>query len=937
MNKKIFLYTFLSILLNCFLITDFSLATPTPTPEAIGSNLTLYKYNTECEHARSILNETLKTNGNYASFDEWLRKNPTKEERKNWSKQYLIKKDRYLLEQRGLVVPNNLINQTIDTVYIYFHGMSWWGYSIDSICNNFKVCQNTLRMNTAGEKAITILNLNLNSGTTSQTLRESETSCLLNEAQQILSQLNINSWGAKLGVAGHSGGGRFVQNVVQSTIKVHYAIFLDSCYANWCEDAVKNKGVNFFIYSKLNGDELTHGRAALKINPNINVAEVSTSHDGITQFCFGEHIDKNKCSGKATFLNNTNTFDTSSGLKSAGTAVASSVDTVTSISEIKQILLKPTTKINIPGLNFSDPKTGQEDGSTYVYIPFIGEYLSAIYKWFIGALGIFAVVRLMQAGFGWLMSGGSAELITVERKKIQNAIIGLTLAIGSYALLYTINPHLVEFRNLKILYIKGEEIYDSEPTFAESGTTASPPTATTPGSSTVTSYKRMNYKQSDTRWANVPFDCAGTGKKGEETYNIYFNGCPFVSLVNVLNSFYENAGDPGVLLPWFHSNSAIGFDCTIKSGLNPEITKQKWFQDKFPGLTSKVMSKPYTVEKIKKELNEGKIMVMCSNASALTTSQHCYTVYGYHEKEGKIYLDVDDPGTNYGRCTVDITGSDLEADAKIKKKMKDCRGSNHLEKCKNCGGTEIFDQKNYPLEYILKTLYNAIIFSSPTAKATSSKSPAATSNKCSFKESRWNKQTGSSEIFRTVKNESYTEIIASDPNYVSKIDPRCSVCEEDQVNIDINGQSTKICWAYAEQVTKILNEATNNGYQIKTLVGYRPLRSAGDTDEQGFYIGVGGHFYGMAIDINSSDNGLYNNCKSWDYTNKPKGPLPNTCTLSAGGAWNPITKPNSSIYPGSFIHGAFISSGWKWGGTDMGSQRDMMDFSIYGYNFSITK
>jgi len=102
--------------------------------------------------------------------------------------------------------------------------------------------------------------------------------------------------------------------------------------------------------------------------------------------------------------------------------------------------LKIYLQIPIPGL-------GQElviTGDT------LGQYIAALYKFFVGALGIISVVVMMIGGFLWLVSGGSGERLSAAKNTILNAIIGLILAITSYLLLYTLNPSLVNFGSLVI-------------------------------------------------------------------------------------------------------------------------------------------------------------------------------------------------------------------------------------------------------------------------------------------------------------------------------------------------------------------------------------------------------------------------------------------------------------------------------------------------------
>ena len=130
------------------------------------------------------------------------------------------------------------------------------------------------------------------------------------------------------------------------------------------------------------------------------------------------------------------------------------------VDELEKIIAEPRPSIRIPGLDFTDKNivaknTSERSDGSYLNIPYLGEYLAAVYKWIIAAVGIFAVLRIVAAGFGWVMSGGSAEKIKEEQSKIKNALIGLFLAVGSYTLLFTINPELVNFRNLQIRLIQG--------------------------------------------------------------------------------------------------------------------------------------------------------------------------------------------------------------------------------------------------------------------------------------------------------------------------------------------------------------------------------------------------------------------------------------------------------------------------------------------------
>jgi N-acetyl-anhydromuramyl-L-alanine amidase AmpD len=132
--------------------------------------------------------------------------------------------------------------------------------------------------------------------------------------------------------------------------------------------------------------------------------------------------------------------------------------------ELKQMIATPQLRIGIPGLSFTSADklvqvTG-DDGATYMYFPFLGEYLAAMYKYAIAVMGIIAVIMIIVGGVVWITSGGIPERVNQAKTIIIRSVVGMILAVGSYTLLYTINPELVQFRNLKVLTIQGVPLTD---------------------------------------------------------------------------------------------------------------------------------------------------------------------------------------------------------------------------------------------------------------------------------------------------------------------------------------------------------------------------------------------------------------------------------------------------------------------------------------------
>lgn len=85
-------------------------------------------------------------------------------------------------------------------------------------------------------------------------------------------------------------------------------------------------------------------------------------------------------------------------------------------------------------------------GTTGLESADLGDYIKTIYKYLVGIGGIIAAVLIIKGGFEWATSGGSPERVKGAQATIGGALMGLLLLLGSYTLLYTINPDLVRLR-----------------------------------------------------------------------------------------------------------------------------------------------------------------------------------------------------------------------------------------------------------------------------------------------------------------------------------------------------------------------------------------------------------------------------------------------------------------------------------------------------------
>lgn len=85
----------------------------------------------------------------------------------------------------------------------------------------------------------------------------------------------------------------------------------------------------------------------------------------------------------------------------------------------------------------------------------IAEYISLVYKYGTGVVGIVAAVVLMFGGILWLTAGGNTGQVQTAKEWIKAALLGLILALLSYMILLTINPDLVSFDEITIKSIEG--------------------------------------------------------------------------------------------------------------------------------------------------------------------------------------------------------------------------------------------------------------------------------------------------------------------------------------------------------------------------------------------------------------------------------------------------------------------------------------------------
>lgn len=99
--------------------------------------------------------------------------------------------------------------------------------------------------------------------------------------------------------------------------------------------------------------------------------------------------------------------------------------------------------VSVPG--FTETQVGEGT---------LAKYINAFYKWAVIAIAVFAVLMIVNAGFGMILNSGNVAKVTEKRDELFRAIIGLMLALVAVPMLGMINPILIRLSNLKIKKIE---------------------------------------------------------------------------------------------------------------------------------------------------------------------------------------------------------------------------------------------------------------------------------------------------------------------------------------------------------------------------------------------------------------------------------------------------------------------------------------------------
>lgn len=110
--------------------------------------------------------------------------------------------------------------------------------------------------------------------------------------------------------------------------------------------------------------------------------------------------------------------------------------------------ITPRLGTSIPGLELTDATKEESE----VIVPFLAQYINAVYRYGVTVVLVIAIVMVVYGGFRYLV-GSSLGDIQTGKKIIQDALIGMLIVLGAYMLLNTVNPSTVNLSVLKLVFV----------------------------------------------------------------------------------------------------------------------------------------------------------------------------------------------------------------------------------------------------------------------------------------------------------------------------------------------------------------------------------------------------------------------------------------------------------------------------------------------------
>ncbi len=204
--------------------------------------------------------------------------------------------------------------------------------------------------------------------------------------------------------------------------------------------------------------------------------------------------------------------------------------TVTNMAPV----VAPNLGVKIPGLSFSSnlPVVGGR-----MQIPYLADYIGAVYKYLVGISVIAAALMMIFGGFKYIL-GSTFTTISSGKKSITDALMGLLLILGSYTLLNALNPVLLKPGVLDVYVVTPEDTQISVIPISDfgkllsagsgpQGAPAGPSVELKPGGTLVNGECTFQLNQAAIPTADSIFECAVKVSK-----SIGINPCYLATVLN---------------------------------------------------------------------------------------------------------------------------------------------------------------------------------------------------------------------------------------------------------------------------------------------------------------------------------------------------------------------------------------------------------------------
>ncbi len=133
------------------------------------------------------------------------------------------------------------------------------------------------------------------------------------------------------------------------------------------------------------------------------------------------------------------------------TKQSTSDETKTTVTDFEPTLLN--LNVAIPNLKFTNPYVKDNQ----VIIPYLGQYIQALYKLLLGISLIASAFMVVIGAYKYLI-GATGAKVQNGKDLIIDALMGLVIVFGAYVILNNINPNLTKFGSLTVPFVEPDTL-----------------------------------------------------------------------------------------------------------------------------------------------------------------------------------------------------------------------------------------------------------------------------------------------------------------------------------------------------------------------------------------------------------------------------------------------------------------------------------------------